>query len=481
MTRTAFKVVAGVSLDKLLLDTKNPRIRSGEDQPDCIARLLRKPKQLLALAKDIATNGLSTAPILVEPVKGKKYVVWDGNRRVTALKLLNEPSLCPDKVLRTQLNAVAAKAIVPIPTAVDVLASSDHEALLKEVLARHAGAMDGAGQLNWDALLRTMFLLGHQAAPKEYRLTGLLLMWAEEHGIEVQENFPISTVHRFLNKQNLERLGFRERAGVVEPTIEEDVAVRVLERLVEDFGNGRVTVDQVFNVGQQDAYIASLLMNLGLVDKAPEGDGTGGSGDPAGRGGGGSDPSTGQHERGGRGSPKPGGESESDDSEVPKRPAPKRTPVKPDWDRKYVPRTRFKPQFPPDMWKPLEVLKELRRTETEGHTIAAASLFRIFFELSTRAYMKRHRLARSNSGEMHKDALAAAADMRAHGRIDPGELGAANRRFKDRSQAEALLQYATLNDYMHSFKHMPDRQSLHVLWTEVEPYLEACWDDARRP
>ena len=82
---------------------------------------------------------------------------------------------------------------------------------------------------------------------------------------------------------------------------------------------------------------------------------------------------------------------------------------------------------------------------------------------------------------MHKNALAVAKHMREHGRIDQGELDAASRRLKDRSQAEALLQYATLNDYMHSFKNIPDRQSLHVLWTELEAYLEACWDHSRRP
>ncbi|KRB08934.1 hypothetical protein ASD86_06560 [Lysobacter sp. Root690] len=483
MTRTAFKVVPAVPLEKLLLDTKNPRIRSGEDQSDCIERLLRKPKQFLALAKDIATNGLSTAPILVEPVKGKKFVVWDGNRRITALKLLNDPALCRDRALRTQLAAVAAKAVFPIPAVVDVLSSSDHNALLQEVLARHAGAMDGAGQLNWDALLRTMFLLGHQAAPKDYRLTGLLLMWAEEHGIAVDDDFPITTVHRFLNKQNLERLGFREKDGVVESTSAEDSAVRVAERIVQDFGSGKVTVDNVFTVGQQGAYITSLLTDLGLLAAPTEGKSSSGAREPAGgSGAGGGDSAADRAGRGGRGSSDPQApddEPSSDGGGGAKKPVSKRSPVKPDWDRKYVPRTRFKPAIPDAMWKPWEVLKELRRTETEDHAIAAASLFRIFFELSTRAYMKRHRLA--DKGEMHKSAQAVATDMRAHGRLDEGELTAANRRFKDKSQAEALLQYATLNDFMHSFKHLPDRQSLHVLWTEVEAYLEACWDDTRRP
>lgn len=459
MTRKAFKPIAAVGLGNLLLDTKNPRIRSGHDQEDCVERLLRKPKQMLALAKDIAANGLSTAPILVEPVKGNKFVVWDGNRRVTALKLLNKPAECRNRALATQFSAIAAKASVPIPKAIDVLASTDKLALLKEVLARHAGAMEGAGQLTWDALLRTMFLLGHKA-PADYRIAGMVLMWAEENGIEVDDTFPITTIHRFLNKRNLARLGFSETGDSVAPNIDVDEAIRLIERMVQDFGPaGNIGVNEVFEQSQQDSYIESLLDSLGLR------------------------PSKGIAGEHCLPSDKPhaNGDKANAGAEVqPKRPrsAGNRS-NKPDYDRRSVVRIRFKPTFEDHMWKAEEVLKELRRLETKSFPIAAAALFRCFFELSTRSYMKRHKV--SDGGQMHKNALAVAEHMRRHGRIDQGELDAANRRLKDKSQSEALLQYNTLNDYMHSFKHLPDRQSLHVLWTELEAYLEACWDDARRP
>jgi len=481
MTRNAFVPVWAVPLEKLLLDTKNPRIRAGHDQSDCIERLLRKPKQMLALAKDIAANGLSTAPILVEPLKGKKYVVWDGNRRITALKLLNAPSLCGNKALAVQFAAAAAKAVVQIPSKVDILASPDKQALLKEVLARHAGALEGAGQLTWDALLRTMFLLGHKNAPADYRLAGLLLMWAEENDVEVDDAFPISTIHRFLNKKSLEKLGFRDVSEAVEPIIEVDAAARVVERLVQDFGpGGRVGVNDVYDQQQQNAYIESILVELGLagMQEKPRSDQSGSRGKPS------NDPSNTPSTDAADGAR---GRSDDDDEEEPqqkrRRGSGYRATHKPEWDRKSIVRPRFKPEFPDYMWKAEEVLRELRRTKTEDALIATAALFRMFVELSTKAYYRRHRSALGEplQGEMHKNALAAAAHMRQYGRLDQGELDATTRRFKEKSQSPTPLQYATLNDYMHSFKNMPDRQSLHILWGEIEPYLEACWDDARRP
>lgn len=466
MTRTAFKAVLAVPLSKLLLDTKNARIRAGHDQPDCIERLLRKPKQMLALAKDIAADGLSTAPILVEILPDNKYVVWDGNRRVTALKLLNRPALA-GKTLEPQFAAVAKKAAVPIPTKIDVLASTDKNALLKEVLARHAGALEGAGQLTWDALLRTMFLLGHKAAT-DYRLAGLLLMWAEEHEIEVDDRFPISTIHRFLNKKRLERLGFHDAGDAVAPTIDEGDAVGVVERIVQDFGpEGSRNVNEVFTETAQDAYVESVLVDLGLATPEPA------SGRKHAKG---RDDRTSSSDVGDTPDDADGAGDQTKRSRGSRYRA---TAPKADYERKYVPRTRFKPEFPDGMWKPAEVLRELRKLETKSLPIAASALFRAFFELSTRAYMKRHKIP--DTGQMHKNALNVATYMFQYGRIDKGELDAANRRFKDKAQADSLLQYATLNDYLHSFKAMPDPQSLHVLWTEVEPYLEACWDETRRP
>lgn len=480
MTRAAFGAVSAVPLEKLLLDTKNPRIRAGHDQSDCIERLLRKSKQMLALAKDIATNGLSTAPILVEPLVGKKYIVWDGNRRITALKLLNEPSLCGSKALAAQFAATAAKAAISIPSTIDVLASSDRQALLKEVLARHAGALDGAGQLTWDALLRTMFLLGHKKAPSDYRLAGLLLMWAEENDVEVDDAFPITTIHRFLNKKSLGRLGFRDVGEAVEPVIEVDAAIRVVERIVQDFApSGGISVNEVYDQTQQDAYIESIRVDLGLAspqDK-PKGGQSGSWGKPSN-----------DHDN------PPFNEVpvqpvDRDDGDDEEKSQPKRsrgvgyrTTHKPEWDRKSIVRPRFRPEIPDEMWKAGEVLRELRRTKTEDALIATAALFRIFVELSTKVYFKRHQndLGEPRQGEMHKSALDAAAHMRRHGRLDQGELDATIRRFKERSQSPTPLQYATLNDYMHSFRHMPDRQSLHILWGEIDAYLEACWDDARR-
>ena len=96
MARSDFRVVADVAVEDILLDVQNARIRAGADQNDCIRRILRKKDHFLAICENIAKEGLTTMPILATPNGDGTYTVKDGNRRTTALKLLNNPEICPD-------------------------------------------------------------------------------------------------------------------------------------------------------------------------------------------------------------------------------------------------------------------------------------------------------------------------------------------------------------------------------------------------
>lgn len=87
-----------VPVANLLLDAENPRLPGGyHTQRDTIHAVLRaEGAKTLALAGDVAEHGISPterlAVIASETERGR-FVVLEGNRRVTALRLLAEPSL----------------------------------------------------------------------------------------------------------------------------------------------------------------------------------------------------------------------------------------------------------------------------------------------------------------------------------------------------------------------------------------------------
>lgn len=93
----------------LYLDSKNPRHEPISDREKIIEHLVRTEK-IKALAKDISEKGISPLdlPAIIKDGKGN-FVVVEGNRRICALTLLNDPELSPegDKTYFTNLSEKA--------------------------------------------------------------------------------------------------------------------------------------------------------------------------------------------------------------------------------------------------------------------------------------------------------------------------------------------------------------------------------------
>lgn len=472
MTRAYFKTVRQVAVENLLLDTHNARIRSGADQADCIARILRKPDQLIALAADIAENGLSTTPILVEPSDKRRFVVWDGNRRVAALKLLNDPGLCPIAPLRRRFEAIARKHSQSVPKRVDCLASTDHAALVAEVVKRHSGALSGVGQLDWSAFLRTLFMTSHEQSEPNQR-AALLFLWGEEHGVEVDDDFPITTITRFLSKENLTALGFGINGGQLAPLHGVETGVAVVSKLRSDFSKGgSYGVDKVFNENLQATYIKEVRDAVGLPApaSAPVDTPT-----PAHQG---APPSSGQRQpKGDSGVGDVGVGDPTATTEQPSDPKPSprpRAPQKPTWDRNKLFRRRS-PGFsiPKTNVKAYNVLVELGRLSPKDTPLAVAALFRMLVELSTSEYYRRHPDVPPKD-RTHQKIAAVARHLHAAGKISDGLRDQVLQRT---TEADGMLQYNTLNNYMHDVHTHPEFRSLNTLWDEIEGYLAACWSD----
>ena len=96
-----------IALSKIDLNTENDRHGPLPSQRHCIQWMLDNlGDEIYRLAKDIAKNGLSLLDnILVLSSGSGRYVVWEGNRRITALKLLDNPERCesPDLAKRYAL------------------------------------------------------------------------------------------------------------------------------------------------------------------------------------------------------------------------------------------------------------------------------------------------------------------------------------------------------------------------------------------
>lgn len=479
MSRAHFTYKQNISVTDLLLDTENARIRVGSDQNDCIVRILRKEDQLLALMRDIAEKGLTTMPILVSPAPDNKWVVKDGNRRVTALKLLNDPECCPVGELKGRIRAIKEKFNGNIVGAVDVLSSDNEEAIIREVVARHSGAMGGIGQLDWSAYLRTIYLLGHDQ-PSEYKRAGQYLFWSESVGIYVDDGFPISTLGRFFSEENLSKLGFSVENDKLIPNISIEKVKRIATRIVMDFNPpGRLTVDAVRLPENAIAYIDELRKEFGLNEQRPEDVSTAGS-NPAGSEGGEGKSDT----KGGN-----GGASGVDGNNNPSgkgagsggkggKPSGPIGPSKPLWDRPGLFRSG-KPGFnvPKEYIKIVNIIAELKAlnlvaSSTKKPTpMAVAMLFRALIEMSAKYYMQANALKMRDT--LHLDIARAADHMKEFGRLNEEQHAVLIQRTRDEA---GILHVRTLQAYVHSDAFHPNQQVLNTLWDEIGVFVIACWN-----
>ena len=475
MSRNDFVLVQGVPVGDLLLDQGNPRIRTGHDQRECVERILRKEDHMLALMRDIATRGLTTMPIIVSPNADGRFTVMDGNRRVTALKLLNSPETCPDERLKPFLRDLLAKHRATIPATVDVMSSSNTEAIAMEVLARHSGEQGGIGQVDWSAYLRTVYLLNH-GHPPDYKRAGQYALWAEDQGIFVDDEFPITSLQRFFTTDNLELLGFKvdKTTDALAPHIAPETVKRMAQTLMTDFQTGAMKVDDVRRPEQATVYIQTIRTRVGLIASAPV-PSPGSAGASSGSvGGGAPSPTPGQP-------PAPSPASTPGASPTPPAPAPAPrpapTPQAPSNERtRLFGKTSPGIPIPASETKAATIIAEIRMLAVKGDKstpLAVAMLLRHLIEISDEHYRSKKSLPAKNG--LGKNVLASAAHMKACGTLTVSECDMVSRLADPGASATTLLHVETLQKMMHRDTHTPSYQVLNTFWDNIAPFVRTCW------
>lgn len=150
-----------IPLNSIELDQKNVRFGgdSAKSQQEAIELMMSDEddiKKLVRLANHIATYGLDPTELqLVIPRKnGSSYIVIEGNRRLTALKMLQNPALCPvDKYIKQFRDAsFKLNGNFPSEIACSVVKSRSEGDLWVEL--KHTGQNGGVGRVNWDSDIR---------------------------------------------------------------------------------------------------------------------------------------------------------------------------------------------------------------------------------------------------------------------------------------------------------------------------------------
>lgn len=152
--------IKDIPLGKLNVDLQNFRIGAFDTPREAYSAMIEEQGQnLVNLARSIVAEGLSPVdPIIVgeDPDNPGSYVVFEGNRRITSLKLLHTPGLATgtkiDKEIAKLSKEYRARPIRKVAAAV----AKDKDTALTWIERKHT-ADDGRGIAAWKAPAQARF------------------------------------------------------------------------------------------------------------------------------------------------------------------------------------------------------------------------------------------------------------------------------------------------------------------------------------
>lgn len=133
------------------LDLENYRTYHNASEPDALRMMVQvQGKKIVELAEDIIENGLSPIEtIAVVPEKDDFHTVIEGNRRITVLKLLENPSLAGDASIEKAFSRLKPEFLKNPIRKISCAVFSDRETIMKWADRKHGTGLGGASLDRW--------------------------------------------------------------------------------------------------------------------------------------------------------------------------------------------------------------------------------------------------------------------------------------------------------------------------------------------
>ena len=423
----------------LLLDEENPRLDTpNQDQRQTIRALASfQGNRLRVLATDIVRFGLDPSDLfIVMELDNKRYVVLDGNRRLTALKVLENPEIVNGAISASDLAALKRLSREFDPDANDsilCIVVKDRSEADHWIELRHTGYQDGAGQLRWGS---------DEGARFRARTGGALdaetqaLNFLQKRGDITQEfrrKVPATTFRRLLRTPGVrEKLGLDWKDNILIVTGEEEAVAKALQYVADDLSKGRITVRELDRKADRLRYAESLPPEIVVDRQASQ-------------------------------SSKPADATKSERSSTAKTRQRTRDRLIPRSVALNVTDTRIR-----------DIESELKRLSLQHYPNAVSVLFRVFLELSADAYIQETSLTSvTENSKLETKLQAVTKDLVSKNKMTPQQAKVVRRA----SQRDSYLgpSITGMHQYVHNMHMFPGPADLQADWDSLQPWFKAVW------
>lgn len=428
-----------ILVSDLLIDEENPRLSKPNVGQREAQRELAKDQQgkLLKLAQHIVMHGpnLSELPIVMA-FDDRRYVVLEGNRRLAAVRGLENPDSMVGALTHavlTGLRKISAQYQDNPIESFNCLVVKDREEARPWIELRHTGENEGAGIVRWDAgesgrfRARTRVLEPHLQALEFLENQGLLTP-------ESRKKVPTASFKRLFSSPMVrEKLGVDVDDKQLRVLGNETKVAKALLHVVHELATGKIKTEHIYKKEQRETYAKNFPKNLVVTPTA----------------------------KGGRVVAVKTG-----------------TKTKPTRVSSTLPRQRDK-LIPSDCalnvtdTRIRRIEAELRHLSLENYTNAVSVLFRVFIELSADAYIARIPLSTNSMAALGTKIQDVATDLISRSKLTRDQARPVRRAaVRDSFLAPSIT---LLHGYVHSSHIFPAPSDLRAHWDSLQPFFIAIW------
>ncbi|MGB8922671.1 MAG: hypothetical protein WCC61_14305 [Pseudomonas sp.] len=458
-----------ISINSILLDSENARHGEKQSQREIYKWMTTGlvAQKVIKLATDVADNGLSPFDGMgVMPSKEsdkEPWVVVEGNRRVAALKFLNNPKLCPDLKLRKQYEQLKKRAASQIPLRVEFAVFKDFSEAAYWIQLRHGGEHGGVGISSWGPKEYDSFL-ARLGARSTNRPAVNLLSYALSKGLITlaqYDQISATTLYRMLSTPAVRKeLGCHVSKGEVFRIAGEEYFDRAVTTMLIAMASGEASVTKLKSRTQRENFVKDMKIAGGWEDydeQSPQPISVGSS-------------NTGSLQDDGS----PDSSAPGSDQAKPGSPAKPRSGAR---DKLFTVKGHGL-EVPVNETKVQDILRELatlKHSGAKGTPISVSFLLRALLELSSDNYLENNpsaiRRLEPNT-PLREKVKCSARHMHANGKISQDNLDVVTRHC---AEDGGMLTISTLQKYLHSTSHFPNGETLNSMWSELKQYIIECW------
>jgi hypothetical protein len=441
-----------IQITNLLINPENYRFDSVASQKQAIDLMIRdQGEKIFVLAKHIVENGQNPTDIVQVTASNSDksmYIVLEGNRRIVALKAINNPDIIDNKddlALRNKFKKLHDDYKNNLPKEVLCIVYDTPSEADKWIKLKHAGQQDGVGTVSWDSQQIQRFEEKVEGKSSIALQTIKILNSSPDVPSDIKsnlKNLKTTNLDRLLSDPKVrEFLGIDINKGIVQSKIAEKEVVKGLSHMVKDLLDPNFSVKKIYTKDDRDTYIKKFDKNS-VPDKTKK--------------------ATAPWQFNGN-------STASKKSSKPKPNPSHRTKLIPNSCILSIKNQRVN-----------AIYHELRSLDTVKYTNATAVLFRVFVELSLDCFLEENKMivgsAAKSSLKLTEKVIKVASYLESKKLADPvvckGIKLAVN-------NANSILGVDTWHAYVHNNKFTPSSQNLIDTWDGIQVFMEKLWENVK--